>query len=301
MFARALAIAIIVTACVVAPQHSLADSLSMLPISTRANPTEAPARARNRALSKRLYSLALAQSRGGDLRRAFTLLTKSIRVDPGNALACAARALIRAARGDILGAVGDSDYAIAIDPTLAVAYYNRGLIYAREQLWASATEDFKTAALLDPGIGGGVVFDNLGRTLMEQGLFAEAIISFTRALSHNPSHAMTYFHRSRAYEKTGQLDAAISDMNASVQAGGAFAEAHHRRAHLFLKRGLDGQALIDLNRALELAPEDDHARADRALLYEQAGDAAAARQELSRLRPDYKPGGHHNAHFGLVE
>ncbi|CAN1723684.1 protein of unknown function [Hyphomicrobium sp. 1Nfss2.1] len=300
MFAQALAIAIVATVCVVAPQLSLADSL--FPISTRANPTEAPTRARNRALSKRIYSLAIAQSRGGDLRRAFTLLTKSIRIDPGNALACAARALIRAARGDILGAVGDSDYAIAIDPTLAVAYYNRGLINARVHLWASATEDFKTAALLDPGIGGGVVFDNLGRTLMAQGLFADAIISFTRALSHNPSHAMTYFHRSRAYEKTGQLDAAISDMNASVQAGGAFAEAHHRRAHLFLKRGQDGQALIDLNRALELAPEDDHARADRALLYEQAGDATAARQELSRLRPDYKPGGRdHNAHFGLVE
>lgn len=150
-------------------------------------------------------------------------------------------------------------------------------------MWASAADDYSAVAFLDPDFGEGLVFDNLGIAQMVQGKFAEAIVSFSRAIGRSKVPAMSYFKRSLAYQKTGQLDAAISDMNATIQSLPRYAEAHHRRAQQFLRKGLDGLALIDLNTALELDPDDLYARADRALLHERLGNTQAAQDDFRRF------------------
>lgn len=119
---------------------------------------------------------------------------------------------------------------------------------------------------------------------MAQGKFAEAIASFSRAIGRSNVPVMSYFKRSLAYEKTGQLDSAISDMNATIQSLPRYAEAHPRRAQLFfLRKGLDDQALTDLSTAIELDPDDRYARADRALLHERLGNAQAAHDDFRRF------------------
>ena len=238
---------------------------------------------KNEALSKKSYALGLEYKRRGDLRRAFEFLTTAIEFDPDNALAYAARSNVRSMRGDHLGAIGDADYAIGLDPTLAVAYYNRGLIHARLRMWASAADDFSLAAFLDPDLENGLAFDNLGLALLAQERFSEAIASFSRAIGRNSLPALSYFNRSRAYERSGQLDAAISDMNATIQLVPRYAEFYHRRADLFLRRGIESQALLDLTIALDLDPDDLHARADRALLHERLGNTVAAQDDFRRF------------------
>ena len=235
---------------------------------------------KNEALSKKSYALGLEYNRRGDLRRAFEFLTTAIEFDPDNALAYSARSNVRSMRGDPLGAIGDADYAIGLDPTLAIAYYNRALIYARLRMWASAADDFSLAAFLDPNVENGLAFDNLGLALLAQEKFSEAIASFSRAIGRNSLPALSYLNRSRAYERSGQLDAAISDMNATIQLVPRYAEFYHRRADLFLRRGIESQALLDLTIALDLDPDDLFARADRALLHERLGNTVAAQEDF---------------------
>ncbi len=79
---------------------------------------------------------------------------------------------------------------------------------------------------LDPNLDDGLLFDNLGLALMAQNKFTEAIADFSRAIGRRLRPATSYFNRSLAYERSGQLDAAISDMNAVIQLVAGYAEAH---------------------------------------------------------------------------
>lgn len=235
------------------------------------------------ALSHEAYRRALEFARRNNFRKSFAALTHAIRLDPDNALAYAARARVRSMFGDLLGSIGDADYAIALEPTLAFAYYNRGIIHARMKRWLSAADDFATAAFLDPDLGGGIVFSDLGTALMAQGRYGEAIANYSRAIGSTSAPAVSYFNRSIAYERSGELDAAISDMNAVIESTPSFAEAYHRRAMLFRRKGLDGLAIGDLDAALRLGPDDLVALADRAALHERLGHAAAAQEDLKRF------------------
>ncbi len=86
------------------------------------------------------YDLGLKYSRVGDLGRAFDLLSTAIQFDRDNALAYAARSNVRSILGDNIGGVGDADYAIGLEPALAVAYYHRGLVYALLGMWIRLAE-----------------------------------------------------------------------------------------------------------------------------------------------------------------
>lgn len=238
---------------------------------------------RNQSFSQKAYKLGDRYSRSGELRRAYQLLSIAIQFDRDNALAYAARSNVRSMQGDNLGGIGDADYAISLDPTLAAAYYNRGLIYARLGMWVSATDDYTAAAFLDPDLEDGLLYENLGLAQMAQDKFTEAVVSFSRAIGRGSQPADSYFSRSLAYERTGQIDAAISDMNAAIRSVPGYPEAHHRRALLFMRKGFDGPALLDLNNALEHDPGDLIARADRALLQEQMGNAGAAQADFEHL------------------
>lgn len=237
---------------------------------------------KEKGLSDEAYDHALELVRLNNFRKAYESLTVAIQHDPDNALAYAARARVRSMFGDQLGSIGDADHAIALDPTMAFVYYNRGIIYARMRLWLGAADDFATAAFLDPDLGGGIVFSDLGTALMAQGRYGEAIANYSRAIGRTSAPAVSYFNRSIAYERSGQLDAAISDMNAVIESVPSFAEAYHRRALLFRRKVFHGQAIRDLDTALRLDPDDLVALEDRAALHKRLGHVAAAQEDFKR-------------------
>jgi tetratricopeptide (TPR) repeat protein len=229
------------------------------------------------------YRLGLQCARRGELGAAQRHFTRAIRLDPRNIFAFMARANVRSLRGDLIGALGDADYTIQQMPASAPARLVRARIYAREALWASAEDDYRMTAALDPKLGTANLFSEWAIALMAQARFADAVANFTRAISMSAGPAEHYFHRSYAYERLGRLEAAISDLNATLQASPTHPEAHHRRASLFLRMGMDQLALIDLTIALEHDSADLRALADRALLHQRLGNLQAAAADLVRL------------------
>ncbi len=234
-------------------------------------------------LSRRNYREALRLQAEGNLTRAQGKLSTAIEYAPCNMLAYLARASVRLERGDIVGALGDVEYVITMKPTLAEAYYVRGQIDMRLHLWASAASELKMAAQLEPDLADAQFFLQLALSSMAQFDFWDAIGSLTRAIAKDGDASTAYFLRSFAYERVGQLTAAISDMNAIIGLSQS-AEAFHRRAELFIRVGLDGQALSDLNASITLNPQDAKALADRARLHKRFGNSDSAAIDLRNRR-----------------
>jgi len=234
-------------------------------------------------LSESNYREALRLQADGSLARAQDKLSTAIEYAPCNMLAYLARAGVRIERGDIVGALGDVEYVITMKPTLAEAYYVRGQIHMRLHLWASAARDLKLATQLEPDLADAQFFLQLALSSMAQFDFWDAIGSLTRAIAKDDDASTAYFLRSFAYERVGQLTAAISDMNAAIGLSRS-AEAFHRRAELFIRTGLDGQALSDLNASITLNPQDAEALADRARLHKRIGDSESAAVDLRKRR-----------------
>jgi lipoprotein NlpI len=126
--------------------------------------------------------------------------------------------LARQTKGDLDGAVADYTQALSLDPKIALAYYDRGLIRA------------------------------------QQGDFDGAIADTSQALYLDPKNVQVYYDRGFAKLAKGNLDGAQADMKDFCNADPKDRNADHARLYLWLiskARNAKADADQDLNAALE--------------------------------------------------
>lgn len=203
----------------------------------------------------------------GELAEALKHANTSISRNVDDAAAYATRADVRSLLGDFVGALGDADYAVGLNPVLPSAYFHRAHVYSRAGSWRAAADDLTALNFLDPTFRQGEAHFELGVALLELRDYRKSIVSFTRAIGSRASFSRAYFLRSFAYEAEGETTSAISDLNATLQSEPTYPGAHFRRAILFLRQRNEAQARIDLRRAWELDPQNASiAAAARSLL-----------------------------------
>ena len=93
---------------------------------------------------------------------------------------------------------------------LAVAFSNRGILYARQEQYARARRDFDQAIRLNPKSA--PAFHNRGLTYDSEGKYARAIEDYDEAIRLNPDLAPAYYLRSVAERHLGRTAAAKADM-----------------------------------------------------------------------------------------
>lgn len=122
----------------------------------------------------------------GKLREAIAEYDEAIRLDPSFALAYSNRGLIYARLSQFQQAVQDFDKAIHLDPRLVLAYYNRGLIYALLNQHQLAIQDFNEVIHLN--LEDAEAYYYRGVSYREQGKKAEALADFQKSitLTDNP-------------------------------------------------------------------------------------------------------------------
>lgn len=91
-------------------------------------------------------------------------------------------------------AIKDHEQAIALDPTSAAAYYNRGRTYYDR-------------AVLETVVDGALV----GTDASRKAWFAPAVADFQKAIEKDGKHAEAWDMLGLTHETTGELDRAISD------------------------------------------------------------------------------------------
>lgn len=148
-------------------------------------------------------------------------------------------ALIR--KGDLEAAVAALSNAIAIDPKLGDALYDRGVAYQQLNKLAEAERDYRAA--LEAGAKQARVYSNLGVTLYLQDKDEEAIAEYLRALAVDPKFASAYRNLAIVYEKLAN--------KADSTAGMARESAEYwSKALQNWQAYLRGEGLSDADRAL---------------------------------------------------
>lgn len=130
--------------------------------------------------------------------------------------------------------------------------------------------------------------------LLNQPVYHEALDDVTAAIKAWEQYFEVFPHsdhrmnRVEFWERQGDLEQAIGDLNRILQMSPELGDAYYRRGVLYRKQGQRSLALADLNRALVLQPERVNAYGERALVHaemESYEQALADLTEALRLDP----------------
>ncbi len=129
---------------------------------------------------------------------------------------------------DLDGAMADFNEAIKLDPNLAVAYMNRGAVFATKGDFDKAIED-ETKAL-------------------------------DLKLSKVEDTATAYTNRAAAYISKKDFDKALADAEEAVKAKADYSKAYLLRGLAHAGKGDKAGAVTDLKKVIELAKDSEEAK-----------------------------------------
>jgi lipoprotein NlpI len=139
---------------------------------------------------------------------------------------------------------------------LAVAYYNRGLVWQDRGDYDKSIADHNEAIRLNPQFAD--AYFNRGLAWHNKGDYNKAIIDCSEAIRLNPRFAIAYYIRGRASIARGGYDKAIADCSEAIRLNPQFALAYHSRGIAFFYKGEFSSAASSLAQSHRLQP-DTHA------------------------------------------
>lgn len=196
-------------------QHSLFQSppqkLSLSEVSDSASLfSSASSALKTGDLEKQLRISIKEKAFQGDYALAITLLDQLIALVPSSASDYNNRGLMHFRNDQIIEALCDLSQALAINPCLDSAYNNRANCYASQGALEEAIADYDTALDLNPSNLRAWI--NQGTTFRELGLYDLAIENFDIALILGDSlKERIYAERGRAYHLRGDWNCAVSN------------------------------------------------------------------------------------------
>lgn len=129
---------------------------------------------------------------------------------------------------------------------------------------------------------------SLGRFLVVDGKYEEAIQSISRSLEIEPKNQYAYLHRGNAYEANKQFNEAMRDYNFGLSMDEDDVVGHRCYADLLESRGrflymakLYDASIKDLSESIELQPK-------RAKLYALRGQSYVAKNQIANAKKDFQ-------------
>ena len=257
----------------------------------------------------------------GDLSAAKEQLFEAVGADESDGDAHNLLGYILGQEGDMASALAHLERAVALRPDSADAHYNYGAA-----LWYSGSKDkalseLKTSIRLDPAASGSYAL--LGMVLRETGDLAASRLDLQRAIALSPTTAATFIDLGIVFLRQGQLDRALAQFEAGLNAASSHpapdwdnaigrlgeliskdpgrAEAHNMLGLLLGRKGANSDEVLgELREAVRLRPDYAEAHNNIGLVLAQSGDdekAIAEFREAVRIRPDYADA---HANFGAA-
>jgi tetratricopeptide (TPR) repeat protein len=181
-----------------------------------------------------------------------------IKLQPRIAGAYGNRGLIRAEKmNDFSGAMIDYNQAIALDSESAHIFYNnRGILkYYSLNDFSGALADYNQAIKLAPTFA--LPYNNRG--LLKKDKFSDlpgALADYKRAIALKPDFAMAYYNRGDLRESLNDPQAALSDYDRAIELNPKYVAAYNSRGFLkYQKLNNDRGAMADFNRAIAINPQ----------------------------------------------
>ena len=150
------------------------------------------------------------------------------------------------------------DAAIRLDPQLAEAYNNRGIVRYELGQFSAAIEDYSTAIRLKSNYADAL--NNRGNAYAALEQFQSAENDFRAALRLNDRSAAAHNNLGSLFVFKKMFDAAVDECSRAIQLNPNFAEAYYNRAVAYYGQGNYSGALSDVKKSLQLNPNDSAAR-----------------------------------------
>lgn len=144
-----------------------------------------------------------------DYADALEAFEKAIELKPTLAEAYFERGVTHHALNNLQTALEDYSKAIELDPTYADAYYNRGIIHSDLGDNQAALTDYNKVIELDPDDA--VAYNNRGTARYDLGNLQAALADYNKAIELDPEYASAYHNRGLVYRDLGDVQEAQSD------------------------------------------------------------------------------------------
>ncbi len=243
-----------------------------LPDKERTDLRQSVRRWQNAREAERHYRQGLAHLERGELDRAITEFTESVKLNPSNADAFRERAALALRKSDAKGAVADFTEAIKLQPQMAAAHLGRGQAHLKLGKLEQAVGDFTEATRLTPWDWQPWYRRGLAHAARKQ--HEQAIADFSEALRVAPEQTQVYLQRALAYTQLGQVDRAINDYTEQIRLTPKSPVAYNFRARLHVRQGNYVAAVADHQQASKLDPGNANTHNDLAWIWATCPDAS---------------------------
>jgi tetratricopeptide (TPR) repeat protein len=153
-------------------------------------------------------------------------------------------------KGDFLGAIGNFDEAIRLNPDDARSYNIRGNVWD------------------------------------ELGIFERALADYDEAIRIDPNDPAVYHDRAILWQRKGALDKALVDLDRAIRFSFADANLYCDRGLIWYQKGRHVRAIADFDRAVKLDPAFATAYIDRGLILHRNGEFSVAFADSKAIRVD---------------
>lgn len=160
-------------------------------------------------------------------------------------------------RKDYPRAQAELEHLVAEAPRSAEAHHRLGRVLLAQNRPAEAEAAFREALAIDHDYVDALV--GLGQVDHATGRLKEGLRHFDEAIELEPSRAEAHLGRGRTLEALGRPSDAQAAYFRALESNSALAPAALRIATLQLDQGRFDQALVRLDQAVELAPDDPEA------------------------------------------
>lgn len=205
--------------------------------------------------------------------------TQAIQADPHHSEYYLERAGLYRRAGRVTEAMADYGDAMRLSPPYPEPYYNRGDLAMELGEVEPALADFSYVLELDPDFRDAYV--NRAGILFEQGDLEGAAADVLAGLRLDPSQPHLHCLRGLIAQEQDRLDEARTAFDTALRLDPALTAALAARATLAFDAGDVAAAIEDLTRALEIS-DDPALWANRSLAYEHAGRWQAAADDCTK-------------------
>jgi tetratricopeptide (TPR) repeat protein len=220
--------------------------------------------------SREIHEIVAERLGKGELETALSSMNREIERDPTVPMAWLNRGAVRARLGELDGAIADATKAIELDPEFALAWAKRGALRGEKHDPDGAISDEEKAIALEPALA--LAWMDRGGVRGVKGDFDGAIADETKAIELDPSLAMAWVNRGCARAYKGDFDGAISDENKAIELDPDVAMAWANRGAARGNKGDRDGKIADENKAIELDPSFAVAWVERGRAWLDRGD-----------------------------
>ena len=172
--------------------------------------------------------------------------------------------------------------AIEIDPASGEAHASLALVLSHQRSWAAAENEFKRALELSPGYANAHHW--YGDYLSVLGRHAEALAEAKLAFALDPLSPMINTWLGYRYYDDRHFDEAIEQGRKILDFDPSFAAAHLLLGQAYLQKGLQAQAISELQNATALSGDSPSYMAELGVAYAVSGKKVETLSVINQLR-----------------